>query len=184
MNRLRFNYGIYEYDILFFGGTIEYTGKVIAKSRRSRIEEAVITINTIQCCAYFERFRHGNAALICFSKDGVPIHKSDLDTYPLAHLFLSVYSNLAEKSDHFLEFMFMRRIKQYSTFILQLLCSIMLIGGIYLIMRQPVQFIRGGILIIGSSFLIAFLCSLYKYYRLQRPADYKPWLFTSKKDSN
>lgn len=178
INLLRLNLGIYEYDIEYFGGTVEYTGNVIAKNRRSCLEEAILTINGCSCTALMERFRHGNAALVEFTHNGIPVRNSLREKCPEAGWFMNAYTDEAEKDDRYLEYLFIRHIKQYGTFFLQVINVVMILRGMYLVLTNSCLSFRSGILVLCSLALFLFFGSLYKYYRVVLPSEYRPWLFT------
>lgn len=171
------NYGIYEYDILDFGGEVQWTGNVVAKLRHSVLEDAVISLGNVHCEARFERFAFGNAAICCFLQNGVP-EKDNEEHLATANskLFLNKYVDICQSNDTYLELQFTRRLKQYGTLILQLLCLVMLLAGVKFLFT-PYTLIRGIILIMGDIFLLFLLGSFYKYHRLMRLSQYKPWFF-------
>lgn len=174
---LNANWGIYEYDIIDLGGSVEYTGNIIKKRRNSFYEDALITYGDVQCEARFERFKHGNADLHCFLCNGIPENDNDTNREnPNSRLFMKKFMSVCENDDVFLELQFTRRVKQYGTLALQFICAIMLLLSIRLLFH-PVTFIRGLILIGGNILLICLLSTFYKYYRMMRISEYKPWFF-------
>ena len=181
---LNLNYGIYEYDILDFGGNVQWTGKVIAKLKHSVLEDAVITLGEVRCEARFERFDFGNAAICCFLRDGVP--EKDNDEHSVtsnSKLFLHKYVDICQSDDIYLELQFTRRLKQYGTLVLQILCAIMLLVGLRFLFL-PATTLRGIVLIVGNILLLCFLGSFYKYHRLMRLSRYKPWFFAKEDKTN
>lgn len=181
---LNLNYGIYEYDILDFGGEVQWSGNVVSQLRHSVLEDAVVTLGEFQCEARLERFEFGNAAICCFLKDGVP--EKDNEEHSAAtnsKLFLHKYVELCQEDDVFLELQFTRRLKQYGTLVLQVLCCIMLVAGLRFLFL-PGRILRGIVLITGNILLLFLFGSFYKYHRLMRLSLYKPWFFAKedKKD--
>ena len=110
LNGFRLNWSIYESDILYFGGTVHYTGNVITKSYRSRLEEAIVTLRDTSCIVYMERFRKGNAAICKFVDNGRTVSK--IEEYPEACEFMELFDTLTAQDSPYLEFAFMRRVKQ------------------------------------------------------------------------
>lgn len=180
---LNLNYGIYEYDILDFGGEVQWSGRVVSKMRHSVLEDAVIILGEIRCEARFERYDFGNAAICCFVKDGIPENDNEnRQETANSKRFLHKYVDICQADDVFLEFQFTRRLKQYITFVGQILCMIMLFAGVRFLF-QPNTFIRGIILVAGNTILLFVLGSFYKYYRLMRLSGYKPWFFAKEENS-
>ena len=174
---LNLNYGIYEYDILDLGGEIQWSGRVVSKMRHSVLEDAVIILGDIHCEARFERYDFGNAAICCFLENGIQEkdNEAHADTAN-SKRFLHKYVDICQANDVFLEFQFTRRLKQYGTLVLQILCAVTILAGIRFLFN-PYTLIRGSILIIGNIILLFILSSFYKYHRLMRLSQYKPWFF-------
>ena len=174
---LNLNYGIYEYEIHDFGGEVQWSGNIVAKLKHSVLEDAIIILGDIQCEARFERYDFGNAAIYCFLKNGIPEKdEEDHGVTSGSKLFLHKYVEICQADDIYLEMQFTRRLKQYATLVLQVLCVIMLLAGLRFLFA-PSTVLRGVFLLIGSTLLLFLLGSFYKYYRLMRVSQYKPWFF-------
>ena len=174
---LNLNYGIYEYDIHDFGGEVQWSGNIVARMKHSVLEDAIIILGDIQCDARFERYNFGNAALCCFLNNGVPEKdEAEYDATSGSKLFLHKYVEICQADDIYLEMQFTRRLKQYATLVLQILCFIVLLVGLRFLFI-PTTVLRGVLLILGSTSLLFLLGSFYKYYRLMRASQYKPWFF-------
>lgn len=176
INHLRFNWGIYESDICFFGGSVKYTGNVVARSRRSVLEEAEILFLGTHCIVWMERFRHGNAALVAFVRNGSVVSKEDFkDHYP-AHEFLKAFEACCGKSELYAEIHFFRRAKQYFTGLLQIFCVVSALIALGMC-PQTNHVVSCLLIVLLSFFLFIFLSTLYKYYRNVDYKNYKSRLF-------
>lgn len=172
-----FNWDIYEYDIVDFGGSVQYTGNVVEKRIDSVMEDAIITFGDIQCEARFQRYNYGNANLHCFLYKGIPEDDRDANREsPNSRLFMRAFADVCEDHDMYLEMQFTRRIKQFGTALVQILCGLMMLYGIGFLFT-PSRFIAGLILVAGNLIVIALLNTMYKYYRAMRFSEHKPWLF-------
>ena len=128
---LVFNWDIYEYDIVDLGGTVQYTGNVVEKRRDSVMEDAIITFGVIQCEARFQRYKYGNANLHCFLYKGIPEDDRDANREsPNSRMFMQAFGKACEDHDIYLEMQFTRRIKQFGTAFVQILCGLMMLFGL------------------------------------------------------
>ncbi len=54
---------IYEGDVIYSGGTVEYTGEVVHRGVLYTVEKAVVSLGSYSFTGYMKRFRAGNAVL-------------------------------------------------------------------------------------------------------------------------
>lgn len=166
---LRMNWGIYEQDIEFLGGTVTYIGNIISKSRRSTIEEAIVTAGNASCNVLMERFADGSAVIKHFVKLGL-IYEKEL--YPEAKAFWYQFHSLAEDNLQFMSFDFMRRCKQYLTVALQFASILAFFFALYCSVFKSFSIIMVTLLI--TSLLVFFILStFYSWYRTCKISDHK-----------
>lgn len=178
LNRLRLNWGFYESDISYFGGTVQYTGNVITKSYRSKLEEAIVTLRDSSCVVFMERFRKGNAAICKFVNNGTVV--SRIEEYPDAYAFIEIMDVLTAHDTVFLEYAFMRRLKQYGTLFMQIACCLIVL----LCVRHCILYswsIGAVCISLVSFFLFGQLGALYHNHRIADPRKYKPIFFDDKR---
>ena len=179
-----FNWDIYEYDIIDLGGTVQFTGNVVEKRRNSVMEDAIVTYGDIQFEARFQRYNYGNANLHCFLYKGVPENDFDANREsPNSRLFMHAFADDCDKNINYLEMHFTRRIKQYGTAAAQIICGILLLLS-FKFLHNPRLFLPGILLITLNTLLICVLGSFYKYYRIARTSEHKPWFFAKNPDGH
>lgn len=179
-----FNWDIYEYDIIDFGGTVQFTGNVVEKRRNSVLEDAIVTYGDIQCEARFQRYNYGNANLHCFLYKGIPEDDNDPNREsPNSRLFMRAFAAACQENDVYLEMQFTRRIKQYGTAAAQIVCAIIMFLS-FRFLSNPRLFLPGALLIAITAMLIGLLGTFYKYYRLARTSEHKPWFFAKYSDKD
>ena len=156
------NYGIYEKDIHYFGGSVIYQDNILTKSRRSKVEEAIIVLDDLSCHVYMERFRDGSAALQYFIKNGM-IEENEI--YPEKEQFLDKIFELYDEDAHFRAHVRRRKLMQKLTLAVQLLCLIIYYWSAYTLWN--IEFRPEVLILYILSPVMIFVWGLfYKYYRL------------------
>jgi len=122
LNIPRINYGVYEQDIKYFGGSVVYQDRIIAGTRRSEVEEAIITLGDFSSHAFMERFRDGSAALLFFIKEGAV---SEEEIKPITEQFLNKMYKLAMEDESYLLHARKRKQKQGAILLTQIMCVVM-----------------------------------------------------------
>lgn len=163
INRLRTNWLIYESDILYLGGTVDYTGKVVVKSFRSKVEEAYVTLKNSHVFVRMERFRDGTAVICDFLDDnGMVLRKNSSAVKD----FLCIRDMLLDKDEVFMEFVFIRTAKQVITFIAQTLSLLCFLVSVFRIVKAPFLIVSAtGLVLLFSCIQFLILGALYSYYR-------------------
>ena len=64
-----FDWGLYEGDIVFAGGSVEYTGEIIYKGYGYTVEGAYISLKGDSFHGYMKRFKNGNAVLCSYGEN-------------------------------------------------------------------------------------------------------------------
>ena len=176
------NWGVYEEDIVFLGGSVEYSGSIVKKGWNYTVEKAVVNIMGNSCIAHMKRYdkeRKSSAVLCCF-EDRNGVVKDNL--FPPAREFLFTLNDLAAENDDFLEYRFIREFKQYGTFALQFVCGIIFVCSLVKLLNS---FSVG--LLITAFLSFAIICiagSLYKYYRMANLHGYKSKYFSTVDDDD
>lgn len=165
----KLNWGIYERDIVYLGGTVEYTGEVIMH-KGNRFERAVLTLKGYRCEACMKRFPDGNAAITNFIQNGnVLVSHQEYHSCYVVHNFIDTYYECIDTDEAFMICMFWRRTKQYLTAFTQGLCLLVfaffLISG--LTSRSPI--LPSIFTALCSAGLCGILGTFYKYYRNKLP---------------
>lgn len=163
------NWGIYEQDIVFLGGSVTYLGNVISKTRRSAVEEAVVTAGNASCNVLMERFSDGSAVIRDFIKQGI-IYKKEL--YPEARAFWYQFFALAGENVQFMSFNMIRRCKQYFTFILQVVSILVFCFAAYNVLFKPFSLVMA-LLFLTSLIVFCGLSTFYSWYRTCKIVDHR-----------
>ena len=71
------DFGIYELDVLYAGGKVEYTGEVIYKGFGYSVEKAIISLGGFELVGYMKRFKRGNAVYCLYSSKGLEFTKQE-----------------------------------------------------------------------------------------------------------
>lgn len=170
----RFNTGIYEQDIIYLGGSIQYTGNILLSSKRSLLEEAVVSISGNSCHVVMERFKDGTAVIYDYISNGV-INKKELALD--ARSFENAFYDAMDKDARFMSYSFFRRLKQYATLLAQLFCAFVVVFGIWAIFVYG--FAWAVLLMMCMAIILFFILSrLYSFYRCQQISEHTSFLLT------
>jgi len=165
INIVRLNWFIYESDINILGGAVTYTGRTIVRSYRSSVKEAVVTLGNNSITVFMECFRDGTAVICNFTQNGKSVAKNTAE----AERFLELYRTMRNQRENFVEFVFVRTIKQILTFLLQIFCifSIFHVGYSFFYLPQIINllFVAEGIV---AVFLFIFCTKQYSCHRKMR----------------
>ena len=159
-NVLRMALGIYEQEIQFFGGSVDYTGKVIRRGLFSNIEETEIILNGVKTRALMERYRDGSAVVYDSEKGLARCGYKGMNYSTLYKTFYSLSQNNARH----LSYYFFRRARFCFWGSLQL-CSIigMLISAYYMMKLGVLP-----ILVILFLVALALFALVNKFYSCVR----------------
>lgn len=174
-NVLRMALGIYEQEILFFGGTVTYTGKVLKKGLFSVIEEADITLEETKCTVPMERYRDGSS-IVYDSRKGL----GSLGCYNVGYgAFYERFCDMSQNSAKHLSFYFFRRMKIFLRALLQLcslICIIISIGCMIGNGISPVLIVWS----VCSLVLFLLIHGSYSYVRVEDIFTHSSILLTHK----
>ena len=174
-NVLRMALGIYEKEILFFGGTVNYSGRVLRKGMFSKIEEGVVTLKGLEYKVLMERYYDGSAIIYDSNKGLSKLACTDIDYRMLYKTFYSLSQNSAKH----LSFYFFRRVKFFFLGLIQL-CSI---AGIFLSTFLMIKFRVSLVLMILyllSVILFILVNKFYSYVRTEDVSLHTSFLLTHK----
>lgn len=174
-NVLRMALGIYEQEIVFFGGSVTYSGKILRRGLFSFIEEAEICLDGIKCTVLMERYKDGSA-IIYDSKNGMKKFGCQYFGYDL---FLHKFFSLSQNSAKHLSFYFFRRVKIFSLALLQLFCIICAItSGIFMLVNSVSSV--SAILLLSASLVFILIQNSYTYVRVDDVFSHSSFLLTHK----
>lgn len=165
--------GLYESDIVYFGGHIVYSGYITFHGFHYRKERAKLYLDALCIDVSMKRFKDGSALIDGFlDDDGREIAmRNVMDYLPATHFFKEIYSHI-EQDAAFMEFLMFRKIKQYVTFFFQFISGLIFIYALYCALFFGLS--PRTIILLGTS--IATICTLsclYKYFRHSSLSDYK-----------
>lgn len=165
--------GIYEQDIRYFGGSVEYTGKIFIRSRRSAVEEAIIHFENQIYSVTMEHFRDGSAVIIDFLQDGQACRYTESMQ---AQRFLNAFERRKAQDLRFLSYELSRYMKQFGTLLMQLFCIVCFLYGFYkMVTVGPYIMVLA---LMGLAIILFFLLgSFYSYYRCKDINDHNPKIF-------
>lgn len=175
LNIPRINYGVYEQDILYFGGSVVYQGNVITETGRSRVEEAVITLDDFCSHAFMERFRDGSAALLFFIQEGAV---SEEEIYPITDRFMKKMRMLESEDESYKIHNKKRQQKQGAVLLIQMVCILMAL--VAFIMSCNTGFAGGNVFVLVLALLLVFLWG--RFYSCFRTREIKPVTEEAKND--
>lgn len=174
INLIRINKGIYEQDIIYLDGSVEYTGQILISSNRSRLEVAKISIGGYSCDAVMERFNDGTAVIYNYTKAG-QIYKNEL--FLEAQSFENAFYGAMDKDARYISYHFFRRLKQYATLISQGICLFIFLFSIGFLIKNG--FVPAVIIMMVLSFiLLLMLGRLYSFYRCHSIKEHTSFLLT------
>lgn len=177
-NILRMALGIYEREIVFFGGCVTYTGDVLKKGLFSSLQLAEVELKGIKCKALMERYHDGSAVIYDSQKGLLDNGLKDVD-YSL--LYKTFYS-LAQNSAKYLSFFFFKRVKFFFLGLLQLCSIITMVLSFFHIVKTGVLSLILVILLLSAVILFFLMNKFYSYVRTEDIFTHSSILLTHKSD--
>ena len=174
-NILRMALGIHEQEIVFFGGSVNYTGEVLKRGLFSKIEVAEIELRGVKCKALMERYHDGSAVIYDSEKGLIRNGYKEID---YGMLFKTFYSLSRNNAKH-LSYYFFRRMKFFVLGLLQLCSIIGMILSVYYKVETGISFMLITLLL-SAVVLFLLVNKFYSYVRTESLFTHTSVLLTHK----
>ena len=162
---------VFETEIVYLGGRVEYTGKIIYRGWGYVMEEAELFFADYHCTVWMKSFKHGSAAIAAYVYGDHIIQNGEYSRYPETDNLIDAYEHAVTKHYECMEIRFFRVLRRTLTLLMQVVCVITSLASATRFVSEPSVC---NILFVIAPILIFFLFgSFYKYYRYTDPANYK-----------
>ena len=162
---------VYEAEIVYMGGRVEYTGKVLFRCLRYIVEVAELCYDDYHCTVWMKRFRRGGAVISAYVYGDHVIQNGEYSQYPETNNLIDKYERAIIKKYMCLEIRFFRVVKRSLTFILQVACLVVSFLSTDKLFSEPSM--RSILFTVLPILFFFLLGSFYKFYRNVDPANYK-----------
>ena len=158
---------IYEGDVIYSGGTVEYTGEVVHNGMYYCVEKAIVSLGKYSFIGYMKRFNGGNAVLCRYK-----LRDDDNNVRQYRGIAKTLRLNDIEDDAIFV----FRAIREYMLFILTILMIVFFVG-LGKCVDSLVFYGRGlSAIVMGLLFVVAFFIMRYLKYlcKIRLPYGYVP----------